>query len=358
MVHLAHDVADHLDQQEGFDEAMASFADAKVTILYGPVEAFSFLSSAAALPTDNDEYSWIDRLPIPNSTDDAKKREKYGEDRFPVPNDVGAALFPKPVKRKNGTTGAGTGDFWEETFCATAFGRRVMERQENIDNAKSPGTPYFGKSPVWLAAEVKAVDSAIAGGTAVLTKGYLIGAMMRDIRDRLPKVLAAFITDEELVNPDNPAEGTVEVMARVASPLFIADRKQQVNATALSVSQFLSLDVDTAIAKDGGSYASLLATMSRESGEEEGVDLDLDMDMVTSNVFPQLLTFMESVDNQRALRKMLNSKKPEDSDDLLLTLGNLSIELSGIFAPMEQRFNALVAKQRAQATAERAAAAA
>lgn len=335
----AREIADKLDGLPDFYTTMDEFCNAPLVIASGPIAMHIYMRDANTLPTDNDkEFGWLSRMYVPGTENTKKEPAKY-----PDP-----AWYKVPVKRANGSSGTQSRNIYGDMYDATENGKEklAMIRDCELAAQTPPAGPLSGKSPKAVATLLTNAEKARASGTTVLERAVLIGFQMQAIRDNLPKVQCSFLVDEE----DTTGNETSSTLVTAMKPINVCatNFKQNSNFRNLSVSQFLSLDVAAAKLK-GGTLIDLLATMGRETPDDNDVSDEVDLavmtsDMAKDHVFPQLHKFLG--ENMRSFKTAFATRKPEDSNAELCTVMEVIDMLDEFRIAYKPRFELIQAKAR------------
>jgi hypothetical protein len=198
---------------------------------------------------------------------------------------------------------------------------------------------YAGWKHHELESELSRVQSRRTRLITLLRQSVELERQFLDVETRLPLVVATFVSSPADVKDKDKdiGFGKGRILRNTMKPIKIYEKADQSEFDVYSVSTFLSLNVTKAV-DAGGEIGDVYAAFGE--GAEEGDDEETKFDIVAMEaIAPDFLNFVEK--HKAAIYKRLNTKDPEESNDLLLTLEKLWDELGDIKTKYELRLDKL-----------------
>jgi hypothetical protein len=208
----------------------------------------------------------------------------------------------------------------------TTEGQEIKFKRAAIAKAKEGKTDkskwsqmFLGWGQAALDAEDSALQSRRTRFITAFRRAILMERQFKAFTDLLPNVAAAFCTVQGATKSDR-------VIVAVMKPISITDKLDTTTFHTMSVTSFLSIDVQKAH-DEGGSYEDVKNnTGSKDTPEgEQGTKWDFE---TFDEIIPDVLNYMEN--HQADIRKRLSTKKVEESAMSLCTLWALQTEICNV----------------------------
>lgn len=275
-------------------------------------------------------------------------------DDYPVPGSKtgdNADVYDVKVKNAAGEMKSAKGSFWKDVANDMDEAKAVKLQLDAV-NAKTGrwnvGADETSATEFRRIQEKRKLETRLTAIRSCVTKAASLHFQFKAL-DACSGVKYTFATDT--------VDGQ-EVLANVTSPVTVYDPAKPGTFEAMSVGQFLQLDPSEA-ATNGGTYSALIKTLGRDGGNGQGgTDKNKVKPIAGIDQFEmiaaEMAAFMDDKKNEAALAKSLSAK---DSDDFVLTLGDLCTGLDVVWTRIQDRYtNLKIAQEKADSKAKRDAA--
>lgn len=229
------------------------------------------------------------------------------------------------------------GAFWDDFPDATTFGQKIVDQIQKIDDvlADRPNAdPRYIKmqaTPGLLKSERATLVSARAYNRTLFKRAYALYQKLDAVNAM--KNCGARI----LFLKDKDGKDTNE-LRKTTQPIVVYNKHEPTEAAPCTLGRFLGFDIAKA-EKDGGTLGDLLASGTGDGDAETPTgDTDTDMDVRTFDTgMAAFAHWLDDDANISQVYKRLNTKKPEDSDDLLCSIFDVFGALKAITDKAEYR---------------------
>lgn len=334
----AYTWAESLAKDAQFNADLEAITEAKGVVSRGPITVLLDLERIKSA----DE---LNAAPIPGTG-----KKKKGVAHVKGNNDD---YYDTLIKTDKGTR-IGQQSWWYDVADALPGGKAVAAELAAIKQAMDAVNPQDKPAQYRSASKAELVGAKLAANSRLtvirsnLTKAVRVRALMARINAEMPRVVAEVRT-YEMPDPTDKTK-VVQRLKKTLTPMFVAERHKRENGQEMSVSQFLGIDVDTALEK-GGTYTNLLETLKREGDSGQGGEGDTAQSIDNLPTFisttSMLLHYIE--EHKAAINAGLT--KGKEREELLLGMGDLYGMLDGIMGKYTDAYERLAAKREQETEA-------
>lgn len=282
--------------------------------------------------------------------------KKHGDDylnSLPVPkSDTGnnPAIYRGMVDGPGGKQREGDRNKYRDIALqlpkVKAWRKHVLDLRDAKGNVEGCDPKLRMLGMARLESDIKKYTARVTAAVTTLELGASIHYMLEAFRD-FSGVNVDFDYDE--IKGDDGK--IVKTVANTLTPIIVRHPTNVTLFQTLSAKQFANLNVKK-IREGGGTYEAFLSASARKrkaTTKDEQVQISVSTIEAFQTATNLLSSFLDDADNNGKVYALLH-KKSKGSDDLLLSIGDLRIELNTIWekAKLQQRYATLAAAKAAE----------